>query len=168
MTPAQQIDLAKRQFQAGLLTYEEFLIKVVQAQGGKGLAKEMMPRINRELKYPLGGRGKELYQTKSGGEFRVRPLRAVDPEKSARAAARFREMWMRRQNLNPLLKKARIAGGIPGLLAGYAGSQAVEKYPEEEDILAELEAIAGQKDDSRRKAIERAWIRNMFGRLANE
>ena len=168
MTPAQQIDLAKRQLQAGLLTYEEFLMKVAQAQGGKGLAKEMMPTINRDLKYPLGGRGKELYQTKGSGEFRVRPLRAVDPEKSARAAERFREMWMRRQNLNPLLTKAKIAGGIPSLIAGYVGSQAYEKYPEEEEILAELEAIAGQKDDSRRKAIERAWIRNMFGRLANE
>jgi hypothetical protein len=168
MTPAQQIDLAKRQLQAGLLTYEEFLMKVAQAQGGKGLAKEMMPTINRDLKYPLGGRGKELYQTKGSGEFRVRPLRAVDPEKSARAAERFREMWMRRQNLNPLLTKAKIAGGIPSLIAGYAGSQAYEKYPEEEEILAELEAIAGQKDDSRRKAIERAWIRNIFGRLANE
>jgi len=168
MTPAQQIDLAKRQLQAGLLTYEEFLMKVAQAQGGKGLAKEMMPTINRDLKYPLGGRGKELYQTKGSGEFRVRPLRAVDPEKSARAAERFREMWMRRQNLNPLLTKAKIAGGIPSLIAGYVGSQAYEKYPEEEEILAELEAIAGQKDDSRRKAIERAWIRNIFGRLANE
>jgi len=29
-------------------------------------------------------------------------------------------------------------------------------------------AELGQKDAFRRKAIERAWIRNMFGRLANE
>lgn len=172
MTPTQEIDLAKRQLRVGLLTYEEFLMKVSKIQGGRGLAREMMPTINRDLKYPLSGRGKEMYQTKGRGEFRVRPLRSVDPEKSARAAERFREMWMRRQDLNPLLKKARIAGGIPGLLAGFAGSQAYEKYPEEEDILAELEVMGmaelGQKDAFRRKAIERAWIRNMFGRLANE
>ena len=168
MTPAQEMDLARRLFQAGKITYEEFLIRVVQAQGGKGLAREMMPTINRDLKYPLGGRGRELYQTKGRGEFRVRPLRGVDPEKSARAAEAHRRTWMRRQNLRPLLMKARIAGGIPGLLAGYAGSQAYEKYPEEEDILAELEAIMGQEDDSRRKAIERAWIRNLFGRVENE
>jgi len=168
MTPAQQIDLARRQFQAGLLTYEEFLMKVAQAQGGKGLAREMMPTINRDLKYPLGGRGKELYQTKGRGEFRVRPLRAVDPEKSAMAAERFRNTWMRRQNLRPLLMKARFAGGLPGLLAGATGATISERYPEEEDILAELEAIMGQEDDSRRKAIERAWIRNLFGRVENE
>ena len=168
MTPAQEMDLARRLFQAGKITYEEFLIRVVQAQGGKGLAREMMPTINRDLKYPLGGRGKEMYQTKSRGEFRVRPLRAVDPEKSAMAAERFKNMWMRRQNLRPLLMKARFAGGIPGLLAGATGATISERYPEEEEILAELEAIMGQEDDSRRKAIERAWIRNLFGRVENE
>ena len=162
------MDLARRLFQAGKITYEEFLIRVVQAQGGKGLAREMMPTINRDLKYPLGGRGRELYQTKGRGEFRVRPLRAVDPEKSAMAAERFKNMWMRRQNLRPLLMKARFAGGIPGLLAGATGATISERYPEEEEILAELEAIMGQEDDSRRRAIEIAWIRNLFGRVENE
>jgi len=160
MDPRDALDLIYRQYKAGLLSRDEFIARRAEIK--------MQMRISQDLAYQ-GSRGRELYQLKDWSkQFRVRPLAGVDPDKSAAAAERFRKMWMRRQNLNPLLTKARIAGGIPGLLAGYAGSQAYEKYPEEEDILAELEAIAGQKDDSRRKAIERAWIRNMFGRLANE
>ena len=164
MDPRDALDLLERQYKSNLFSREEYIAR-------KAVIKFQM-KLSQDLARQ-GSRGRELYQLKDSrqwpkSQFRVRPLAGVDPDKSAAAAQRFREMWMRRQNLNPLLTKATIAGGIPGLLAGYAGSQAYEKYPEEEDILAELEAIAGQKDDSRRKAIERAWIRNMFGRLANE
>ena len=160
MDPRDALDLVERQYKAGLLSRDEYISRKAEIK--------MQMRISQDLARQ-GPRGRELYQLKDWRkQFRVKPLMGVDPDKSAAASQRFREMWMRRQNLNPLLTKAKIAVGIPGLLAGFAGSQAYEKYPEEEEILAELEAIAGQKDDSRRKAIERAWIRNLFGRLANE
>ena len=160
MDPKDALDLIYRQYKAGLLSRDEFITRRAEIK--------MQMRISQDLAYQ-GSRGRELYQLKDWRkQFRVKPLRGVDPEKSAMAAERFRNTWMRRQNLRPLLMKARISGGLPGLLAGYAGSQAYEKYPEEEDILAELEAIMGQEDDSRRKAIERAWIRNLFGRVENE
>jgi len=166
MDPRDALDLLERQYKAGLFSREEFITRKAEIK--------MQMKISQDLARQ-GPRGRELYQLKDSknslwprSQFRVRIKGEVDPERSARAKAQWKANWMRRQNLNPLLTKARIAGGIPGLLAGFAGSQAYEKYPEEEEILAELEAIAGQKDDSRRKAIERAWIRNIFGRLANE
>ena len=164
MDPRDALDLLERQYKSGLFSREEYIARKAEIKFQMKLSQDLARQ---------GSRGRELYQLKDSrqwpkSQFRVRIKGEVDPERSARAKAQWKANWMRRQNLNPLLKKARIAGGIPGLLAGFAGSQAYEKYPEEEDILAELEAIAGQKDDSRRKAIERAWIRNMFGRLANE
>ena len=160
MDPKDALDLIYRQYKAGLLSRDEFITRIAEIK--------MQKRISQDLAYQ-GSRGRELYHLKDWRkQFRVKPLRGVDPEKSAMAAERFRNTWMRRQNLRPLLMKARFAGGIPGLLAGATGATISERYPEEEDILAELEAIMGQEDDSRRKAIERAWIRNLFGRVANE
>ena len=160
MDPRDALDLLERQYKAGLFSRDEYITRKAEIK--------MQMKISQDLARQ-GSRGRELYQLKDWRkQFRVRPLAGVDPDKSAAAAQRFREMWMRRQDLNPLLTKAKIAGGLPGLLTGSAATTAYERYPEEEEILAELEAIAGQKDDSRRKAIERAWIRNLFGRLANE
>jgi len=164
MDPRDALDLLERQYKSNLFSREEYIAR-------KAVIKFQM-KLSQDLARQ-GSRGRELYQLKDSrqwpkSQFRVRIKGEVDPERSARAKAQWKANWMRRQNLNPLLTKAKIAGGIPSLIAGYVGSQAYEKYPEEEEILAELEAIAGQKDDSRRKAIERAWIRNIFGRLANE
>jgi hypothetical protein len=166
MDPRDALDLLERQYKAGLFSRDEYITRKAEIK--------MQMKISQDLARQ-GSRGRKLYQLKDPkkslwprSQFRVRPLAGVDPDKSAAAAQRFREMWMRRQDLNPLLTKAKIAGGLPGLLTGSAVTTAYERYPEEEEILAELEAIAGQKDDSRRKAIERAWIRNLFGRLANE
>ena len=77
-------------------------------------------------------------------------------------------MWMRRQDLNPIIRKARIAGGIPGLLAGSVGTLLSERYPEEQEISEELEKIEGHEDESRRRATERAWLMNLFGLLQED
>jgi hypothetical protein len=166
MDPRDALDLLERQYKTGLLSRDEYIARKAEIK--------FQMRISQDLARQ-GPRGRELYQLKDSknslwpkSQFRVRIKGEVDPERSARAKAQWKANWMRRQNLNPLLTKAKIAGGIPSILGTYAATTAYERYPEEEEILAELEAIAGQKDDSRRKAIERAWIRNLFGRLANE
>jgi len=164
MDPIDALELLERQYANNLLSREEFITRRAEIK--------MQMKISQDLARQ-GSRGRELYQLKGWRkQFRVKPKRAVDPERSAAAARRHREMWMRRRELPEMLAKARkiglVTGGIPSILGTYAATTAYERYPEEEDIFAELEAIAGQKDDSRRKAIERAWIRNMFGRLANE
>ena len=178
----QAIEVLREKYAAGLLSRKEFLRLVAELESaqqwtraGKAmhrLPREVIPEINEALRGPLwkGGRDPrrtELWETKKGG-LRARKVGTVDPEKSARAAERFRNMWMRRQDLNPIIRKARIAGGIPGLLIGSVGTLLSERYPEEQEISEELEKIKGQEDESKRRATERAWIMNLFGLLQED
>jgi len=178
----QAIEELREKYKVGLITRKEFLMRVAQLEAayqstsaGKvmsRLPREVIPEINEALRGPWwkGGRDPrrtELWETKKGG-LRARKVGTVDPEKSARAAERFRNMWMRRQDLNPIIRKARIAGGIPGLLIGSVGTLLSERYPEEQEISEELEKIKGQEDESRRRATERAWIMNLFGLLQED
>ena len=178
----QVIEELREKYKVGLITRKEFLMRVAQLEAayqstsaGKvmsRLPREVIPEINEALRGPWwkGGRDPrrtELWETKKGG-LRARKVGTVDPEKSARAAERFRNMWMRRQDLNPIIRKARIAGGIPGLLIGSVGTLLSERYPEEQEISEELEKIKGQEDESKRRATERAWIMNLFGLLQED
>ena len=178
----QAIEELREKYKVGLITRKEFLMRVAQLEAayqstsaGKvmsRLPREVIPEINEALRGPWwkGGRDPrrtELWETKKGG-LRARKVGTVDPEKSARAAERFRNMWMRRQDLNPIIRKARIAGGIPGLLIGSVGTLLSERYPEEQEISEELEKIKGQEDESKRRATERAWIMNLFGLLQED
>ena len=178
----QAIEALREKYKVGLITRKEFLMRVAQLEAayqstsaGKvmsRLPREVIPEINEALRGPWwkGGRDPrrtELWETKKGG-LRARKVGTIDPEKSARAAERFRNMWMRRQDLNPIIRKARIAGGIPGLLAGSVGTLLSERYPEEQEISEELEKIKGQEDESKRRATERAWIMNLFGLLQED
>ena len=178
----QAIEALREKYKVGLITRKEFLMRVAELEStqqwtraGKAmhrLPREVLPEINEALRGPWwkGGRDPrrtELWETKKGG-LRARKAGTIDPEKSARAAERFRNMWMRRQDLNPIIRKARIAGGIPGLLAGSVGTLLSERYPEEQEISEELEKIKGQEDESRRRATERAWLMNLFGLLQED
>ena len=178
----QVIEELREKYKVGLITRKEFLMRVAQLEAayqstsaGKvmsRLPREVIPEINEALRGPWwkGGRDPrrtELWETKKGG-LRARKVGTVDPEKSVRAAERFRNMWMRRQDLNPIIRKARIAGGIPGLLIGSVGTLLSERYPEEQEISEELEKIKGQEDESKRRATERAWIMNLFGLLQED
>ena len=178
----QAIEALREKYKVGLITRKEFLMRVAQLEAayqstsaGKvmsRLPREVIPEINEALRGPWwkGGRDPrrtELWETKKGG-LRARKVGTIDPEKSARAAERFRNMWMRRQDLNPIIRKARIAGGIPGLLAGSVGTLLSERYPEEQEISEELEKIEGHEDESRRRATERAWLMNLFGLLQED
>ena len=178
----QAIEVLREKYKVGLITRKEFLMRVAELESaqqwtraGKAmhrLPREVLPEINEALRGPWwkGGRDPrrtELWETKKGG-LRARKAGTIDPEKSARAAERFRNMWMRRQDLNPIIRKARIAGGIPGLLAGSVGTLLSERYPEEQEISEELEKIEGHEDESRRRATERAWLMNLFGLLQED
>lgn len=160
LDPREALNKIEELYKSGLLSRDEYITRKAEIK--------MQIKISQDLARQ-GSRGREVYQLKDNNkQFRVRTKGEVDPERSAKAKAQWYKNWMRRQDLKPLLTKAKIAGGIPSILGTYAATTAYERYPEEEEILAELEAIAEEKDASRRKAIERAWIRNLFGRLANE
>jgi len=178
----QAIEVLREKYAAGLLSRKEFLRLVAELESaqqwtraGKAmhrLPREVIPEINEALRGPLwkGGRDPrrtELWETKKG-DLRARKVGAVDPARSAAAAERFRNMWMRRQNLNPLLKMARISGGIAGGIPAALGASAYFSYPEEYEISEELEKIKGQEDESKRRATERAWIMNLFGLLQED
>jgi len=172
----QAIEALREKYAAGLITRKEFLFRVAELEAayqstraGKAmhrLPREVIPEINEALKKRTGTYP-ELWETKKGG-LRTRKIGTPDPEKSARAAERFREMWMRRQNLNPLLKMARISGGIAGGIPAALGASAYFSYPEEYEISEELEKIEGHEDESRRRATERAWLMNLFGLLQED
>ena len=174
----QAIEVLREKYKVGLITRKEFLMRVAELEStqqwtraGKAmhrLPREVIPEINEALRGPWwkGGRDPrrtELWETKKGG-LRARKVGTVDPARSAAAAERFRNMWMRRQNLNPLLRMARISGGIPAAL----GASAYFSYPEEYEISEELEKIEGHEDESRRRATERAWLMNLFGLLQED
>ena len=178
----QVIEELREKYKVGLITRKEFLMRVAQLEAayqstpaGKvmsRLPREVIPEINEALRGPWwkGGRDPrrtELWETKKG-DLRARKVGTVDPARSAAAAERFRNMWMRRQNLNPLLKMARISGGIAGGIPAALGASAYFSYPEEYEISEELEKIEGHEDESRRRATERAWLMNLFGLLQED
>ena len=178
----QAIETLREKYKVGLITRKEFLMRVAELEStqqwtraGKAmhrLPREVIPEINEALRGPWwkGGRDPrrtELWETKKGG-LRARKMGTVDPARSAAAAERFRNMWMRRQNLNPLLRMARISGGIAGGIPAALGASAYFSYPEEYEISEELEKIEGHEDESRRRATERAWLMNLFGLLQED
>ena len=178
----QAIEVLREKYKVGLITRKEFLMRVAELEStqqwtraGKAmhrLPREVIPEINEALRGPWwkGGRDPrrtELWETKKGG-LRARKMGTVDPARSAAAAERFRNMWMRRQNLNPLLRMARISGGIAGGIPAALGASAYFSYPEEYEISEELEKIEGHEDESRRRATERAWLMNLFGLLQED
>ena len=178
----QAIEVLREKYKVGLITRKEFLMRVAELEStqqwtraGKAmhrLPREVLPEINEALRGPWwkGGRDPrrtELWETKKGG-LRARKVGTVDPARSAAAAERFRNMWMRRQNLNPLLRMARISGGIAGGIPAALGASAYFSYPEEYEISEELEKIEGHEDESRRRATERAWLMNLFGLLQED